>query len=50
MVNREVLPVYQERGVYNFYFKMKKKAEVSTSRGEKRKSTAASAGSTDEKP
>ena len=47
---REVLPVYQERGVYNFYFKMKKKAEVSTSRGEKRKSTAASAGSTDEKP
>ena len=48
--DREVLPVYQERGVYNFYFRMKKKAEVSTSRGEKRKSTAASAGSTDEKP
>ena len=48
--DREVLPVYLDRGVYNVYFKLKKKAEVSTSRGEKRKSTAASAGSTDEKP
>ena len=46
----QVLPVYLDRGVYNVYFKMKKKAESSTSRGEKRKSTASSAGSTDEKP
>ena len=43
----EVLPVYQERGVYNVYFKLKKRGE-STSRGQKRKSTATSAGSTDE--
>ena len=46
----QVLPVYLDRGVYNVYFKMKKKAECSTSRGKKRKSAAASAGSTDEKP
>ena len=45
----EVLPVYQERGVYNVYFRLKKRGE-STSRGQKRKSTAASAGSTDENP
>ena len=50
----EVLPVYQERGVYNVYFRLKKRGE-STSRGQKRKSTAAredpyggSTGSTDE--